>query len=129
MAIGIKVSKEKHDVKTSTIENTLLDTRYPLQKVFKKDDGYFDIPDGGTDQVTISHKLGYKPQVLAYVERSPVNRMRYIANTRTIGINEKVYGLLNLTDNSIVISITDISDPASGQGVYRYVYYIFYDQG
>jgi len=129
MPTGIRVSKQGHDVKTSTLENTLLDTRYPLQKVFEKGEGTLSINNGGTARATISHKLGYTPQVLAYVERSPVNRMRYIANTRTIAINEKVYGLLEITNDAIIISITDISDPSSGKGTYRYVYYIFYDQG
>jgi hypothetical protein len=69
---GIKVTRPDKDVSSTTIRDFTIHSDYNILKIAKEGSGEFDMGAGSkgypciTDTVSISHNLGYKPQVLFY---------------------------------------------------------------
>ena len=131
MAFGIKVSKPGFDVNTSTIEDTLIDTTYPLLKIKTSGSGSLSVSDGGTDSDTIAHNLGYIPHVWVYGEYYSIGEgkvskyIRYPFNS----YSSTYYSAFGFTVSSTELVVSGAFwDETTNSGTFSYFYYIFYDE-
>lgn len=129
---GIKVSKEGEDVNVSSIKNTLVDTSYPLLKVKSSGSGTLSVSDGTPDSDTITHSLGYIPNVMVFGQTYSVNGGA--KNSRYIKYPYKELLSTYTSEFSYTITATQLvisggfNDDSSNSDTFDYFYYIFYDQ-
>ena len=130
--LGIKVSKEGKNALTAGIKDLLLDTSYPLLKVKASGSGTLSISDGTVDSDTISHNLGYVPNVMVYGQTYSVNggikNSRYIRYPyrESISTYTSEFGY-TVTTTQLIIS-GGFYDESSNSDTFDYFYYIFYDE-
>lgn len=133
MSYGIKISKPGENVFTAGTGDLFLDTSYPMLKIKQSGSGSLSVSDGlGADSDTITHNLGYIPEVLVYGQYYDVfsgnkneNYIRYpkeqVLSTFTSSVGYTV------SSSNLVIS-GSFSDSSGDSYTLNYFYYIFYDE-
>jgi hypothetical protein len=132
MSYGMKVSKPGENVFTTGIENLYVDTTYPLLKIKSSGTGTLSVSDGGSDSDTITHNLGYIPNVMVFGQTYNISSSSKIANYTRYPY--KSYLSTYYSDFTYTVSSTQLVisgtfwDESSNSETFGYYYYIFYDQ-
>ena len=132
MAFGIKVSKKGEDVNTVGLGDSLVDTYYPLLKIKQSGTGTLSVSDGTADSDTITHNLGYIPNVMVFGQTYTINGN--VKNPVYTRYPYREYSSGTYSDFLYTVSTTeliitgDFYDESSNSDTFSYFYYIFYDE-
>lgn len=134
MGYGIKISKTGKDATKVGPKDLILDTSYPLLKIKQYGTGTLDIADGGSDNVTITHDLGYVPKVLVFGQTYSLNNATKESGYKQYSYAEEqvsfsLYSLFVYNNSSTQLSVTGgFYDGSAYSGSFDFYYYIFYDE-
>lgn len=132
MSFGIKVSKKGKDVNTVSLGDSLVDTSYPLLKIKQSGTGTLSVSDGTSDSDTITHNLGYIPNVMVFGQTYTINGN--VKNSVYTRYPYREYSAGTYSDFIYTVSTTeliitgDFYDESSNSDTFSYFYYIFYDE-
>lgn len=132
MGFGIKVSKKGEDVNTVGLGDSLVDTSYPLLKIKQSGTGTLSVSDGTSDSDTITHNLGYIPNVMVFGQTYSIGGAvksslytRYPYREYSSGTYSDFLYTVSTTE---LIITGDFYDESSNSDTFSYFYYIFYDE-
>lgn len=127
--IGFKLAKPGFSATEASVADTYVNTDAPILKVAQRGNGSITFNVGETNtskDLKIPYNLSYKPLVQAFAERKPLGNMCLVQSIVQRASTDVIAVISLVDDKNLVLRFTSsLTDPA---GVYRYLYYIFYDE-
>ena len=134
--LGLKISKNNIDVISGTSQDMYVDTSLPILKVFSYTTGTQNFSSDDRSQyypIVIVHNLGYVPNVLCYMDRSPNEKRRPVYNIdseldASVDAPSRIFVTMSIDETQVNIGASGgygVYPPSAGD--YGYACYIFYD--